>query len=225
MTFRSNSALEPEEKEQGIDGIKMIIDTGFIQLRYTDVLGKFLAKYVFGNKGTFDSFFKDGIGVDGSSVKGFASIDDSDMLLVPDRSTVRIFPPSLISSERSQLSSNYSNKLFAVIADVYQGFGKGRLVRDPRYVSQSMEEFLIENEINYDSNESEYFKIYSNVAVESTDIIRKAGNFYGREWFSDVVVSSEETEWYGKVSICFLIFIIIYSVIKFSKLYNVINLI
>ena len=45
MTFsRRNSALEPEEKEQGIDGIKMIIDTGFIQLRYTDVLGKFLAK-------------------------------------------------------------------------------------------------------------------------------------------------------------------------------------
>jgi len=87
------------------------------------------------------------------------------------------------------------------------------------------EEFLIENEINYDSNESGYFKIYSNVAVESTDIIRTAGNFYGREWFSDVVVSSEETEWYGKVSICFLIFIIIYSVIKFSKLYNVINLI
>ena len=87
------------------------------------------------------------------------------------------------------------------------------------------EEFLIENEINYDNNESEYFKIYSNVAVESTDIIRIAGNLYGREWFSDIVVSSEETEWYRKVSICFLIFIIIYSVIKFSKLYNVINLI
>ena len=31
------------------------------------------------------------------------------------------------------------------------------------------EEFLIENEINYDSNESGYFKIYSNVAVESTN--------------------------------------------------------
>ena len=87
------------------------------------------------------------------------------------------------------------------------------------------EEFLIENEINYDSNESGYFKIYSNVAVESTDIIRTARNFYGREWFSDVVVSSEETEWYGKVSICFLIFIIIDILIKSSKIYNVINLI
>ena len=148
MTFsRRNSALEPEEKEQGIDGIKMIIDTGYIQLRYTDVLGKFLAKYVFENKETFDSFFKCGIGVDGSSIKGFASIDDSDLLLIPDRSTVRIFPPSLLSASPPPLSSNHNNKLFAVIADVYQGFKKGRLVRDPRYVSQRMEEFLIENNL------------------------------------------------------------------------------
>jgi len=78
------------------------------------------------------------------------------------------------------------------------------------------EEFLIENEINYDSNESGYFKIYSNVAVESTDIIRTAGNFYGREY---VVVSSEETEWYGKVSICFLIF---YYHILCHKIFKVI---
>ena len=148
MTFsRRNSALEPEEKEQGIDGIKMIIDTGYIQLRYTDVLGKFLAKYVFENKETFDSFFKCGIGVDGSSIKGFATIDDSDLLLIPDRSTVRIFPPSLLSASPPPLSSNHNNKLFAVIADVYQGFKKGRLVRDPRYVSQRMEEFLIENNL------------------------------------------------------------------------------
>ncbi len=90
MSFsRSNSILQPEKK---------VIDTGFIQLRYTDVLGKFLAKYVFGNKESFDSFFKIGIGVDGSSVKGFSRIDESDMLLIPDRSTIRIFPSSLLSA-------------------------------------------------------------------------------------------------------------------------------
>jgi hypothetical protein len=60
------------------------------------------------------------------------------------------------------------------------------------------DEFLTENNLTFD-DEFGYFKIYSNVAVESTDIIRTAGNFYGNEWFSDVVVSSEETEWYGKV--------------------------
>jgi hypothetical protein len=56
---------------------------------------------------------------------------------------------------------------------------------------------LTENEIIC-NNEFGYFKIYSSVTVESTDIIRTSGNFYGNEWFSNVVVSSEETEWYGK---------------------------
>ena len=59
-------------------------------------------------------------------------------------------------------------------------------------------EFLVENDITYD-NEFGYFKLYSSVAVESMDIIRTAGKFYGHEWFSDVAVSSEETNWYGKV--------------------------
>lgn len=57
---------------------------------------------------------------------------------------------------------------------------------------------MTENNLTHD-DESEYFKIYSSVAVESTDIIRMAGSFYDNEWFSDVVVSSEETDWYGKV--------------------------
>jgi len=60
------------------------------------------------------------------------------------------------------------------------------------------EEFLTENNFIYDG-ESGYFKIYSSVAVESTDIIRTAGTFYGNEWFSDVVVTAAETDWYGKV--------------------------
>jgi glutamine synthetase len=138
MSFsRSDSVLQPEK----------IIDTGFIQLRYTDVLGKFLAKYVFGNKESFDSIFKFGIGLDGSSVKGFSSIDESDMLLKPDRSTVRIFPPFLLSATASSLLSEYNNRILAVVADVYQGFDEGRLVRDPRYVSQRMEECLIENSL------------------------------------------------------------------------------
>ncbi|CAB4417896.1 unnamed protein product [Rhizophagus irregularis] len=63
-----------------------------------------------------------------------------------------------------------------------------------------LEEFLTENDVTYDENFG-YFKIYSNASVESTDIIRTSGSFYGSEWFSDVAVSSEETEWYRKVTI------------------------
>ena len=61
-------------------------------------------------------------------------------------------------------------------------------------------EFLTENNLaSFDDDEIGNFKIYSSVAVESTDIIRTAGKFYGNECFSDIVVSSEETNWYGKV--------------------------
>ena len=60
-------------------------------------------------------------------------------------------------------------------------------------------EFLTENKLTY--TDTGYFKIYSSVAVESTDIIRTAGSFYGNEWFSNVVVTSEDIEWYGKVYI------------------------
>lgn len=57
----------------------------------------------------------------------------------------------------------------------------------------------MENNLTYDDKFG-FVKIYSSVSIESTDIIRTTGNFYGNDWFSDVVVvSSEETMWYGKV--------------------------
>ncbi|WP_337863123.1 type I glutamate--ammonia ligase [Nitrososphaera sp.] len=107
-------------------------DVQFIQLRYTDVPGRFLAKYVFTDGEDPYDQFRAGVGVDGSSVRGFASIDESDMLLVPDRSTLRLVP-----------TMSPRHRVAAVIADVYQGFGKGRLARDPRHVSQRMEEHLM----------------------------------------------------------------------------------
>ena len=61
-----------------------------------------------------------------------------------------------------------------------------------------LKEFLTENKVIHDKNFG-YFKVYSSASVETTDIIRASGNFFGKEWFSDVVVSSEEDEWYGKV--------------------------
>jgi len=78
-------------------------------------------------------------------------------------------------------------------------------------------EFLIENDLTHDN--TRYFKIYSSIAVESTNIIRTSGSFYGNEWFSDVSITSEETVWYGKVYIYiyifFLLIFIIESIIKF----------
>jgi glutamine synthetase len=136
MLFRDgNNGNDPlVSTEQLLNGEKLE-NIDFLQIRYTDVPGRFLAKYLHLNDdpdSLYDSL-RGSIGVDGSSVKGFANIEESDLLLVPDRSTLRLTP----------ISSNY--KTATVIADVYKGYNSGRLTKDPRYVSERLEEYLTEN--------------------------------------------------------------------------------
>jgi glutamine synthetase len=106
-------------------------DVEFIQIRYTDMIGRFLAKYIVNDAEDASEYIQNGIALDGSSVTGFTKINESDLLLIPDRSTMRLMP-----------MPNY--KIATVIADVYEGFGDGRLIRDPRYVCQALEEGLRE---------------------------------------------------------------------------------
>jgi glutamine synthetase len=114
--------------ENGVDALKFK-DIEFVQLRYTDIVGRFLAKYIVSDTGDASEQLQNGTALDGSSVMGFSKINESDLLLIPDRSTLRLMP-----------LPNY--KVATVIADVYEGFGNGRLVRDPRYVTQVLEEDL-----------------------------------------------------------------------------------
>ena len=125
MTLRENSIeRQLHHSESDLNNVE------FIQIRYTDVLGHFLAKYLFTESKDIHDHLKRGVAVDGSSVKGFADIEESDLLLIPDKSTIRI-PP---------IARYY--RVATVIADVYRGFGAGRLAKDPRYVSQLVEERL-----------------------------------------------------------------------------------
>lgn len=117
------------ERGAGREGPPQANDPDFVQVRYTDVPGRFLAKYVFSRGADLPELFRGGVGVDGSSVRGFASIDESDLLLIPDASTLRPCPVP-------------GYRVATVIADVYEGFGRGRLARDPRRVSQAAEEHL-----------------------------------------------------------------------------------
>jgi glutamine synthetase len=63
---------------------------------------------------------KDGLPkLDGSSIVGFTSIDDSDLLLKPDPNTFAIIPWMT------------ENKTARLLCDVYWGEDRGRLSRDP----------------------------------------------------------------------------------------------
>ena len=69
--------------------------------------------------------------LDGSSVEGFTTIAESDLVVKPDFSTLVEQLP-------------WNPKKGRVIADIYMSMGRGRFNRDPRYIAQKTQEYLAE---------------------------------------------------------------------------------
>ena len=91
--------------------------------------------------------FEEGTGFDGSSIRGFQTIDESDMLLMPDASTAAIDPVFDIPT----LS------LICDIRDPITGTDYGR---DPRWIARKAEAFLASSgiaDISYWGPELEFF--------------------------------------------------------------------
>ena len=92
----------------------------FVDLQFTGLTGRFHHTTISANTFTQDQM-EDGLPkLDGSSIVGFASIEDSDLILKPDPTTFAIIPWS-------------SNRNTArLLCDVFWGGGRGRLEFDPR---------------------------------------------------------------------------------------------
>ena len=92
----------------------------FVDLQFTDVPGR-LQHVTVPTESLDDDAFDDGVPkLDGSSIRGFTDIYDSDMLLIPDPMTYGTLPwsPDPLKTGR-------------MICDVARGFGMGRFSRDP----------------------------------------------------------------------------------------------
>ncbi|PYT27381.1 MAG: type I glutamate--ammonia ligase [Acidobacteria bacterium] len=99
--------------------------------------------------------FEDGYGIDGSSIRGWAAINESDMLLVPDPTTAFLDPfaetPTLV-----------------MLGDVIDPITKQHYERDPRWIAKKAELYLKNTgvgEIAYFGAEAEFF-IFDNVRFD-----------------------------------------------------------
>jgi glutamine synthetase len=72
--------------------MKFVYDNNmrFIKLWFTDILG--IAKSFSISVDELETAFSEGMGFDGSSIQGFARIDESDMIAMPDPSTFVVLP-------------------------------------------------------------------------------------------------------------------------------------
>jgi glutamine synthetase len=78
---------------QSIEDVKKIVkekDISFIQFWFTDVLG-FLKSFSI-TPSELDEGLTEGMGFDGSSIEGFARIEESDMIAKPDPTTFQLVP-------------------------------------------------------------------------------------------------------------------------------------
>jgi glutamine synthetase len=95
-------------------------DVDFLRLLYTDMLGAF--KNVEVPKSQFNKALDGEIAFDGSSIQGFTRIEESDMLLKPDLSTLRIYSPDQIADPSANVAQD-PNAEGWLICDVYRPEG------------------------------------------------------------------------------------------------------
>ncbi|MCH7933310.1 MAG: type I glutamate--ammonia ligase [Gemmatimonadetes bacterium] len=132
-------------------------DAKMVDLKFTDFLGSWQhCSYPIEtwDEGTFE----DGVGFDGSSIRGWQSIDQSDMLAVPDASTTVLDP-------------FYQRPTVSVIANIVDPITKEDYSRDPRHVARKAEAHLKSTGIAdtcYIGPEPEFF-IFDSVRYEQNE--------------------------------------------------------
>jgi len=91
--------------------------------------------------------FEDGMGFDGSSIRGWQAINESDMLMVPDPSTAFIDP-------------FFQHQTMVMICDIVDPLTREPYHRDPRYIARKAENYLKASGIGdtaYIGPEAEFF--------------------------------------------------------------------
>ena len=79
-----------EEAREYVLGMVREHDVKFIRLWFTDILGALKGFAITAQE--LEEALERGVGFDGSSIEGFARIDESDMVAMPDPTTFRILP-------------------------------------------------------------------------------------------------------------------------------------
>lgn len=153
--------------------LKFIKDNGikFVDLKFMDFPGQWQHFTV--PVSQFDEgSFEDGFGFDGSSIRGWKPINESDMLIIPDPATMFVDPFIEVPT-------------ISLICDVYEPATKEKYTRCPRNIAQKAEAYLISTGIAdtvYYGPEAEFF-VFDDVRFDS----RPNGSFY--------VVDSIEGRW------------------------------
>lgn len=141
------------------DVIRLVREAGvrMVDVKFVDVPGTW-QHFSIPARLVDEELFREGVGFDGSSIRGFQQINESDMLLLPDPTTAFLDPFTSVST-------------LSLICDVAQPGGSfAPYSRDPRYVARKAEAYLKATGIAdtaYFGPEAEFF-VFDSVAYSAT---------------------------------------------------------
>ncbi len=131
------------------DVIKLIEerDIKIVDVKFTDLFGQWQHFSMPVEQFSIDAAFEEGLGFDGSSIRGFQSIEASDMLLLLDPETAIVDPICAMPT-------------VSLVGNVFDPLTREPYSRDPRYIAQKAVKYLEESgvaETAYFGPEAEFF--------------------------------------------------------------------
>ena len=150
----------------------------YVDVRFCDLPGV-MQHFTIPASGLDEDLFESGVAFDGSSIRGFQAIHESDMVLLPDPDTARIDP----FREAKTLNINFF---------VHDPFTLEPYSRDPRNIARKAESYLASTGIAdtaYFGAEAEFY-IFDSVSFDS----RTNGAFYEVDAISGWWNTGEPTE-------------------------------
>jgi glutamine synthetase len=146
-------------------------DARQVDLRFTDIPG--LTQHIsYPINMLEESSFEDGFGIDGSSIRGWAAINESDMLLIPDPGTAFMDPFA-------------ETRTVIMLGDILDPITRQHYDRDPRWIAKKAELHLKNSGIAdtaYFGAEAEFF-VFDNIRFDQN---QHSGFYY---------IDAEEGRW------------------------------
>lgn len=137
----------------------------WVRLNFCDPFG-FLQQISVQSDEITEDAFKNGIPrLDGSSIRGFREIQESDMILKPDPATFAVLP-NYFDKDHRNYNNTYRATAARMFVDIYEGYKGNRYTRDPRFIAQKAAQVAKDKgfENSYWGPELEFF-VFNNIRL------------------------------------------------------------
>jgi glutamine synthetase len=170
---RSNQPREQTMPKTGKEVIELAKSKGvtMVDFRFTDFIGTW-QHFSTPAHVLDEEVFREGLGFDGSSIRGWSAIHESDMLVIPDPESAFIDP-------------FFKDPTLVLVCSVQDPVTRADYTRDPRNVALKAEKYLVSTGIGdaaYFGPEAEFF-IFDSVRI------------YGQTNAAGYEIESEEGHW------------------------------